>query len=81
MRLPPSLALRHSVTLSTRRESALRVFEAPLRCAAMIYDVNEPLFKTFLAWKKTSGNKVAGGGGKAPMTKAKGSDGKYQGEM
>jgi hypothetical protein len=47
----------------------------------MIYDVNEPLFKTFMTWKKTAGSKVVSGGGGAPKTKAKGSDGKYQGEM
>ena len=47
----------------------------------MIYDVNEPLFKSFLTYKKSSGSKVVAGGGKQAGVKAKGSDGKYQGEM
>jgi hypothetical protein len=44
----------------------------------MIYHVDSPLFRSFL---KTANKKEVGGGGKvAKEPKAKGSDGKYQGE-
>ena len=46
----------------------------------MIYDVNSPLFRSFLK-NSTSGKHFGGGNaGGTKDLKAKGSDGKYQGE-
>ena len=46
----------------------------------MIYDVNSPLFAEFIIRTGQSSGPKAGSGPSAKGPKAKGSDGKYQGE-